>query len=65
MKKLMIATLALAFVFMPATVRADDDGPGARCNGHMCPLARAATDAGYKTVSALPMAVVLEGEFLA
>lgn len=64
MKQLTVLTLAIVFALMPATVRADDDGPGARCNGHMCPVARAATDAGYKTVSALPMAVVLEGEFL-
>ena len=66
MRALTIITLALCFAAAPFGVAgANDDGPGARCNGHMCPVARSATEVGYKVVSKLPLVSIDEGELLA
>ena len=64
MKMLSILALAICLVATPGAIAGTQDGPSARCNGHMCPIARAATDVGHQVVTALPLVHVEAGEFL-
>lgn len=65
MKLSIIALLALLFAAAPVTLRAQEEqGPAARCNGHMCPVARAATQTGHETLVKLALTNVSAGEFL-
>ncbi len=65
MKLLSIFVVFLCLVALPLSATpGEDDGPAVRCNCHMCPVARAATQTGFEVVSALTLVNVDEGEFL-
>ena len=65
MKLFSILVIFLCLVALPLNAApGEDDGPAVRCNCHMCPVARAATLAGFEVVSALTLVNVDEGEFL-
>ena len=65
MRILTILLLAAVVVFTPSAIVTADDGPGARCCGHMCPVAKAATTVGYEVVSELALVRMDEEELLA
>lgn len=65
MRKLAAAfAIAALFALPTSMVQAEEEGPSARCNGHMCPMARESTTCGYQSVGEINFVVIDEDEFL-
>ena len=54
----------MAALLAPSALAGMQEGPSSRCNGHMCPVARAACDVGNTVVARIALVRVDASEFL-